>query len=281
MKKNQLKKGIYVWLLFVMMSSEIFSQDPNFHIYLCFGQSNMEGSATIEQQDKVASNRFLAMQSTECTNFLKKSGIWYPALPPLSQCYAGLSPADYFGKTMIKHLPDSVKVGVINVAVGGSDIRLFDKEIYHEYKNTYPEQWFKDKIDGYGGNPYQRLIELAKKAQKDGVIKGILLHQGETNAGDENWPLYVKKIYNNMLQDLSLNANEVPLLAGEVVGKDQGGICAKMNPIINKLPSVIPTAHVVSSKGCTVRDDHVHFNSKGVRKLGKRYAEKMLKLQDK
>ena len=31
----------------------ILSADPNFHIYLVFGQSNMEGNAKIEPQDLV------------------------------------------------------------------------------------------------------------------------------------------------------------------------------------------------------------------------------------
>lgn len=35
-----------------------------------------------------------------------------------------------------------------------------------------------------GCNPYQRLVEMAKLAQKDAVIKGILLHQDESNTSD-------------------------------------------------------------------------------------------------
>lgn len=263
----------------VLLSTNMFSQDPNFHIYLCFGQSNMEGSATIEDQDKTADSRFLALQSLECSNLLRQKDVWYPAIPPLTQCHTGLSPADYFGKTMIKHLPDSIKVGVINVAIGGSDIRLFDKAIYQDYVATYPAEWFNKKIRDYGGNPYKHFINLAKHTQKDGVIKGILLHQGETNQDDKEWPEYVKVIYNNILEDLSLNAKDVPLLAGELVHKEQKGVCASMNPIINTLPDVVSTAHVISSKGCTARKDNVHFNSAGVRELGKRYAIKMLSLK--
>jgi len=45
------------------------------------------------------------------------------------------------------------------------------------------------------------------------------------------------------------------------------------------LPEVVPTAYVISSKGCTTRDDHVHFNPAGVREIGKRYAQKMLEVQ--
>ena len=82
-----------------------------------------------------------------------------------------------------------------------------------------------------------------------------------------------------MLEDLGLDAKNVPLLAGEVVGEDQGGVCASMNKIINTLPQTIPTAHIISSKGCTVREDQVHFDSDGARELGKRYAEKMLALE--
>ena len=265
----------------MVMSLSSYAQDPNFHIYLCFGQSNMEGSATVEIEDRMATDSFLALQGMDCPNLLRKRGIWYPALPPLSQCYTGLSPADYFGKTMAKQLPDSVRVGVVNVAIGGCDIRLFDKDKYQNYTNTYTEEWFQEKIRNYGGNPYAHLLFLAKRAQQDGVIKGILLHQGETNQDDKEWPQYVKKIYDNLLSDLNMAAKDVPLLTGELVHKDQGGKCASMNSIINTLPAVIPTAYVVSSRGCEVSEDKVHFNSAGVRELGKRYAETMLEIEDK
>ena len=277
--RNQMNKKVLILVGILLVTINMFSQDKNFHIYLCFGQSNMEGSATIEEQDKIVDARFVMMQSVDCSNLEKVKGQWYPAVPPLSQCYVGLSPADYFGRTMVENLPKEVKVGVINVAIGGSDIRLFDKHIYQNYTDTYPESWFQDKIKGYGGNPYERLMSLAKEAQKKGVIKGIILHQGETNQDDKNWPLYVKKVYNNMLKDLHLKAKNVPLLAGEVVHEDQGGKCASMNSIINNLPETVPTAYVISSKGCKVREDNVHFNSEGVRELGKRYAEKMLELK--
>ena len=178
---------------------------------------------------------------------------------------------------MVENLPDTIKVGVINVAVGGCDIRLFDKDLYQDYDSTYEDAWFVDKIKAYGGNPYQHLIDLAKLAQQRGVIKGILLHQGETNTGNPQWPAYVNKIYNDILTDLSLDAESVPLLAGEVVGADQGGCCSGMNPIIATLPDTIPTAHVISSLGCTAQDD-AHFDSAGIRELGRRYAVEMLSL---
>lgn len=275
MKKAKFRITLFTGVLFVSLNL-LAQHDSNFYIYLCFGQSNMEGQGKIEPQDTLVDSRFQVMQAMDCPNLNKETGNWYPAIPPLCQCYSGLSPADYFGRTMLENLPDNVRIGVINVAIGGCDIRLFDKDLYLDFDSTYAEDWFTSKIKAYDGNPYGRLIELAKKAQQSGVIKGILLHQGETNTGDTLWPAYVNKIYNDMLADLSLNASSVPLLAGEVL-TTPGNCCSAMNAIINKLPETVPTAHVISSEGCGGMD-YAHFDSEGYRILGKRYAEKMLSL---
>jgi hypothetical protein len=168
-------------------------------------------------------------------------------------------------------------VGIINVAVGGCKIELFDKDRYHAYAATAPD-WMANMIKEYNGNPYQRLVEMAKLAQKEGVIKGILLHQGESNINDSTWPKKVKLVYDNLLKDLNLKPNAVPLLAGEMVDAEQEGKCASMNAIIAKLPQTIPTAHVISSKGCTDAADNLHFDAAGYRKLGTRYGAKMLSL---
>jgi hypothetical protein len=135
----------------------------------------------------------------------------------------------------------------------------------------------KNIIKAYGGNPYAHLVEVAKLAQKNGVIKGILLHQGESNNGDKQWPDKVKAIYESLLKDLNLKAENVPLIAGELVGADQKGACAGMNKIIDDLPKTIPTAHVASSAGCAGRPDHLHFTPEGYRLLGTRYGEAMLR----
>ncbi|MGH7967962.1 MAG: sialate O-acetylesterase, partial [Limisphaerales bacterium] len=124
----------------------------------------------------------------------------------------------------------------------------------------------------------QYLVEMGKLAQKDGVIKGILLHQGESNTNDKQWPDKVKGIYQGLIEDLNLKAEEVPLLAGGLVPEDQKGACAGMNKIIADLPKVLPTAHFVPSDGCASRPDHLHFTPAGYRELGRRYALKMLSI---
>lgn len=276
MKKQKKHTSLLIGLILLGMNA--FSQDPDFHIYLCFGQSNMEGAGAIETVDKTVDPRFKVMEAVDCSNLGRTKGKWYTAVPPLTRCYSGLSPVDYFGRTMIANLPTSVKVGVINVSVGGCKIELFDKVNYQTYVSTITADWLKNIIAEYSGNPYARLVEMAKLAQKDGVIKGILLHQGESNTGDSQWPTKVKGVYNNLITDLALDPTKVPLLAGEVVHADQGGVCASMNTIIAKLPQSLPNSYVISSSKCTDQADNLHFNSAGYREIGKRYANKMLSL---
>jgi Carbohydrate esterase, sialic acid-specific acetylesterase len=253
-------------------------QDKNFYVFLSLGQSNMEGFPGIEEQDQgPVDERFQVLAAVDFPRQKREKGRWYTATPPLCRPNAGIGPSDYFGRTLVEKLPKNIKVGVVNVSVAGSKIELFDKDHFTDYAATAPG-WMKGIIAAYGGNPYQRLVDTARLAQKDGVIKGILLHQGESNTGDKEWPQKVKALYESLLKDLNLKPEDVPLLAGELVGKDQGGACASMNPIIGELPKTIPTAHVISSTGCLARPDHLHFTPAGYRELGKRYAQKMLSL---
>lgn len=251
--------------------------DPNFHVYIAFGQSNMEGNATAEAQDKVSKDRFKLMPSTDCSNPSRKQGTWAPAISPMARCNTALSPAGQFGYTLIDSLPSNIKVGVAIVALGGVGIQGFELDSYQSYFASAAD-WLKGYANEYGGNPYARLLATAKEAKKSGVIKGVLLHQGESNNGDQQWPTKVKKIYDKLLSDLGLQSKDVPLLVGELVGSDQNGTCAGHNAVIAKVPSVIPNSYVISSKGCPQKGDGFHFTAPGIREMGKRYAQTMLKI---
>jgi hypothetical protein len=252
--------------------------DPDFHIYLAFGQSNMEGFPGIEADDKAnVDPRFRMLAAVDFAALGRQKGEWYDAIPPLCRSTTGLCPADYFGRRMVAKSPERVRVGVVNVAVAGCKIELFDKDSYEAYASTVA-QWMTSIIVQYGGNPYQHLVNMGKLAQQKGVIKGVLLHQGESNPNDKTWPNKVAKIYADLMGDLNLNARSVPLLAGETVGADQQGATAAMNSIIAELPNVVPNAFVISSKGCESRRDRLHFTPSGYRELGKRYADRLLEL---
>jgi alpha-L-fucosidase 2 len=176
----------------ILLGLNVRSQDTNRFVFLCFGQSNMEGFPAIDEQDKgPVDERFQVLAAVDFPQQGRTKGQWYPAIPPLCRPSAGLGPADYFGRTLVSNLPPHIKVGVVNVSVAGCKIELFEKDTFASYAATAP-QWMTNIIAGYGGNPYQHLVEMARLAQKDGVIRGILLHQGESNTNDKEWPNKVK-----------------------------------------------------------------------------------------
>ena len=273
-----MKKIILIILTCLGATANAFAQDPNFYIFLCFGQSNMEGAARIEPQDlEGVSPRFLLMPAVDDPARNRKMGEWCHALPPLCRPNTGLTPVDYFGRTLTENLPENIRVGVIHVAIGGIRIEGFMPEGMEEFVKTAPG-WMTGMLQAYDNNPYKRLVTLAKKAQKDGVIKGILMHQGESNTGDPEWANKVQNVYDHLLGDLQLKPEEVPLLAGEVVQANGEGQCIAMNKQIDELPKTLHTSQVISSTGCSNGPDKLHFDAAGYRELGRRYGEKMLEL---
>ncbi|HLS38485.1 MAG TPA: sialate O-acetylesterase [Sphingobacterium bovisgrunnientis] len=273
-------RNICFLTVLVLYCSITFGQDKDFHIYLCFGQSNMEGHGKFEPQDTVTNKRVMLLQSVDCPDLNRKKGEWYTAQAPLTRCHTGLTPADYFAKTLAENTDKNVRIGIINVSVGGCHIQLFDKDSTATYVEKAPN-WMKGMLAAYDNNPYARLVQMAKIAQKSGVIKGILLHQGESNTGDKDWPNKVNRVYTNLLNDLNLKAENTPILAGEMLSAEQGGKCASMNAIIRTLPQTIPNAHVVTSKDCEGVPDGLHFSAAGYRQLGKNYANTILNLYHK
>ena len=254
--------------------------DPDFHIYLCLGQSNMEGNAKIEAQDRQNIDpRFRMMAAVDMKDIGREKFKWYAAVPPLCRQWTGLTPADYFGRALVQQLPENIKIGVINVAVGGASIDLYNEDLTSEY---IPKQadWFKNFCKEYDNQPMRRLMECAKRAQKVGVIKGILLHQGCTDNTQKDWPQRVKLIYERMLAELHLKAEECPLIVGELMTKEDGGCCFAHNAIIDTIQQVIPTAYPVSSYGCKGRPDQLHFTADGYRLLGSRYADVVMSIEN-
>ena len=269
-------------MLFSLFMRTNAAVDEKFYIYLCFGQSNMEGQAQPETVDNTVDERFqmLACVDFNQTNPKRTKGNWYPAKCPIVRDWTKIGMADYFGRTMVAALPSDVKIGVVDVAIGGVAIEGFMSEEVENYLKTQ-EDWMKNSFAAYDNDPYKRLVEMAKIAQQSGVIKGILLHQGESNNGQLEWLQKVKTIYERLLSDLHLQAADVPLFAGETVNADVGGTCSAHNSVIARLPDVIPTAHVVHSNGCPCASDNIHFTVAGYRTMGKRYAYEALRVMGK
>ncbi len=106
-----MKPRLLVLAGLLLINANAFSQDTNLWIFVCFGQSNMEGFPGIQEQDRTnVDNRFQVLAAIDFPKQDRKKGNWYPAVPPLCRPATGLCPADFFGRTMVANLPNNIRV---------------------------------------------------------------------------------------------------------------------------------------------------------------------------
>ena len=99
-----------------VMTANAQKPDPNFYIFLCFGQSNMEGNARPEAQDLASPGpRFLLMPAVDFPEKGRKMGEWCEASAPLCRPNTGLTPADWFGRTLVASLPRACSPPMITI----------------------------------------------------------------------------------------------------------------------------------------------------------------------
>lgn len=294
------KKNLLFCFLVVLYIQLINAEpDPNFHIYLLFGQSNMAGpcnndNATPQARDPQpedcdTTSRVQVLAWGDYARASKPCGFqmnrthdqWYTAFPPYHNQHEGLGPADYFGKTLLDSIREDIKIGFVPCALSGQKIEVFMKgRNYPIDSHTQPTIGGGQKLQRGG---YEWMVKRAKIAQETGVIKGILLHQGEANAGDgDSWVTKVKSIYDDLKADLGLD--DIPFIAGELIQDPVADQNAKrLNPFVNKIAQQLPLGGVASSKDLTMRSGdtwRLHFSCDGIRELGRRYAKAFLELAD-
>lgn len=219
-------------------------------LYLLIGQSNMAGRGKVDAQNQITSNAIL---------MLDKTNNWVIAKDPVhfDRASAGVGPAISFAQTMLKDQKNS-QIGLIPCAWGGSPIKAWQ-----------PGAKFFENF------PYDEAIQRTKIAMQNGVLKGILWHQGESDNDAKKSPLYLEKLKNliaNLRRDL--NAPYLPFIAGEIGYFNKENY---VNQIINTLPNEVEYTTVVSSEGLVDNGDHLHFNTASAQELGKRYATAMKK----
>lgn len=263
----------------VVLGSASFAQDPNLHIYLAYGQSNMSGQGTVTDSDRQTNPRFLVLRAGNHSN--QKVGEFYPAAPPMGHSQSKMGIVDFFGRKMIKELPDSIKVAVANVAIGGQSIDLFDKDrnaAYVQNAKNKGDTWWIQYLNEYGGDLHKRVVEMGKIAKQKGVIKGFLFHQGEADYQMNDWPKRVKKVYDQFIEELELDPEKTPILIGELAPT---GDLGWRNDAVKEAADLIPNGHLISAQGCPALKEAsytLHFTRDGYQTFGERYAEKMLEI---
>ncbi|WPP49228.1 sialate O-acetylesterase [Catalinimonas niigatensis] len=230
----------------------------NLWVFMLAGQSNMAGRGLVESQDTISHERILTI-SQENEWILAKEPL-HPYEPNLTGLDCGLA----FGKELIKHLPDSISIALIPCAVGGSAI----------------QQWLGDSTFR-GVQLMHNFQEKAAFAKQYGRIKGVLWHQGESNATAERIPLYAAQLekllttFRDHLEDENL-----PILIGELgsfaIPKEKSAQWDSINQVIHQVAASDPHVGVVQTDDLEHKGDHVHFNSASQRILGRRFAEKYM-----
>jgi hypothetical protein len=228
------------------------SVDSSFHIYLLIGQSNMSGRGKPDSESKVINRQILMLDSLNH---------WIPATDPVhfDKPIAGVGPAISFAKNMLSD-NKNIKIGLVPCAWGGSPFSVW--ELGAVYMKAHP---------------YDDAIARTKIAMQQGVLKGVLWHQGESDNNSALATLYLNKlrVLINRLR-VDLHAPGLPFVAGEIGYFNKVNI---INKVIDSLPQVVSNTAVVSAEGLIDKGDSLHFNTASARELGKRYAEAMKKLQ--
>ena len=220
-------------------------------VFLCIGQSNMARRADIMPSDTLELKNVLLFND---------SSKWEIAKNPLNR-YSNirkdismqkLGPSWTFVKKMSEVLKDK-KIGLVVNAKGGSSI----------------DEWKK------GGEYYEKTIIRAKEAQKTGIIKGLIWHQGESDQNKSE--VYTDKfiaLVENIRNDLGIY--NLPVIVGEIGHWKESS--KNINMVISNLKNHIKYLEYVKTNDLESLGDKTHFNTESQSILGERYAIKFLEL---
>jgi Carbohydrate esterase, sialic acid-specific acetylesterase len=228
----------------------------NIWVFIMAGQSNMAGRGMVEPQDTISNKRILSINKAGEIIIAKEPLHFYE--PERTGLDCGMS----FAKTLLKKIPDNITLMMIPTAVGGSSVRQWLGDSL--YRNVKLFSNFKAKA------------ELGKQY---GTIKGILWHQGESDANDKDIPLHEQRITELFSRFRAVAGNnELPVLIGELgtfsVNKPDFLL---LNKALHNYSAKDKNSFVISTKDLKDKGDSLHFNSKGQRTMGKRFANAYLK----
>lgn len=228
----------------------------NVWVFILAGQSNMAGRGFVEPGDTIPVKKVLAINKEEQLIIAKEPLHFYE--PNLTGLDCGYS----FGKALIKNIPDSVSVLLIPAAVGGSSIN----------------QWLGDSVHR-NVKLFSNFLEKLAIGKQYGIIKAILWHQGESDANERDIPLYKKRLTELIVRfRFSAGDDSLPVLLGELGSFSNDKENWKLiNRAINEYSLQDRNTSVISTVDLEHKGDGIHFDSKGQRALGKRFAEAYLK----
>lgn len=232
-------------------------------LFLLAGQSNMAGRGNprdLAPEDAAPNPRVLALNA---------SGEWQPAVDPLhwDKAGAGVGPGKAFALAVAAQKPGAT-IGLIPTACGGSPISTWEPG----------KRWEQTK-----SNPWDDAIARARRAMKDGTLRAILWHQGESDSNPKGAAVYGEKLTALIARfRAELNAPDLPFIIGQLGRFDAEGAPWNEAKIAvdraqQAVAAKVPHVYFVGSDGLVSKGDKLHFSTASARTLGQRYAEVYLK----
>jgi hypothetical protein len=222
-------------------------------LFLLAGQSNMAGRGVVEAQDRVANPRVLMLDRTLH---------WVPATDPVhyDKPIAGVGPGRSFALTLVARDPN-VRIGLIPAAVGGSPISSWEPGALDPATKTHP---------------YDDALTRARAAMRDGRLRAILWHQGESDAHPGLSERYDEKLRALIVRfRADLHAPDLPFIIGELgqfATKPWDTDARRVDSVHRAIAATVPNVAYVSSNGLRDKGDTLHFDAASQREFGERYA---------
>ncbi|MDF7798594.1 sialate O-acetylesterase [Pontiellaceae bacterium B1224] len=253
-------KRIIIALLLGCAFLSTDAAEKKMDLYLLIGQSNMAGRGIVEPDDQKELKRVFT---------LNKTNEWVAAVDPIhfDKKIAGVGPGRTFGIIMAE-ADSSAKIGLIPCAVGGTSIRKWKPEAEDSKTKTHP---------------YDDMLARLKIAMQHGEVKGILWHQGEADGKMGEQGTYAAAL-TELIERVraACGSQDIPFVIGQLgqfEGRPWSEGRAKVNAAQQQVANTVPYCGFVSSEGLTDKGDLTHFSATAARKLGTRYAQKMIELQ--
>lgn len=225
-------------------------------VFILAGQSNMAGRGFVEPQDTIPSERILTINNKGEVIVAKEPLHYYE--PSRTGLDCGLS----FGRELVSHIPENITILLIPAAIGGSSVSQWLGD--STYRNVQLLTNFREKV------------ALGKKY---GQIKGILWHQGETDATQNRIPLYKNRLSQLFEKFRAIADNEkLPILIGELgTYSTNNEFWMKLNEQIHLYILTDRNAFLVKTSDLKGIGDNEHFDSEGQRLLGQRFANEYIR----
>ncbi|MDZ4709879.1 MAG: sialate O-acetylesterase [Saprospiraceae bacterium] len=234
-------------------SSDLVNSKPLW-IFVLAGQSNMAGRGAVENEDTITHPDILILDSLDHWAIAKEPLHYYE---PMRR---GLDCGMAFARELLRLNQDSIRIGLVPCAVGGSSV----------------EQWLYDSTHR-DVQLFSNFIQKLDLAKSKGPIKGILWHQGESNLNSGSMEDYSLKLDSLFLRmSAAADESDMPVIMGELgqflKASEYRGKQVQFNALLHSKDSLSPGLLLVSTRGLTHKGDRVHFDSPSLRELGKRYA---------